>query len=220
MTATDLTISLAGESVALLPERALYWPRLATLIVADLHWGKADTFRAASIPIPGPLTDDDLARLATLITRTNARRVVVLGDLLHARAGRTLQTLAAVEQWRATIPNVDLLLVRGNHDTHAGDPPAEWRIECVDAPYPLAPFVLAHHPAPSPDGYVLAGHLHPAVNLRGRGDSLRLPCFWFGNEIGVLPSFGSFTGSATIRPNPADRVFVIAGSTVLSIPTL
>ncbi|HET7427286.1 MAG TPA: DEAD/DEAH box helicase, partial [Gemmatimonadales bacterium] len=59
---TDVGLRLAGEDLVLLPERALFWPRTATLVVADLHWGKAATFRAAGIPIPTGTTGEDLAR--------------------------------------------------------------------------------------------------------------------------------------------------------------
>src|SRR5215211_5787433 len=60
---TDVMLKIAGEEIHLLAERALWWPNASTLIVADLHWGKASTFRAAGIPIPIGTTSDDLARL-------------------------------------------------------------------------------------------------------------------------------------------------------------
>ena len=69
---TDLPIELAGESVSLLPERAIYWPREGALIVADLHWGKAASFRAAGVPIPSGTTSADLARLNRALDRTGA----------------------------------------------------------------------------------------------------------------------------------------------------
>src|SRR5258706_9161580 len=128
---TDLTLTLAGETVELLPERALFWPRTRTLVVADLHWGKAATFRAAGIPIPAGTTTSDLARLNAILDRTGARRILILGDLFHAAPGRAAPTtLAMLRRWRASHANVDMLLVRGNHDRHAGDPPAELEIEC------------------------------------------------------------------------------------------
>ena len=34
-----LPITLAGEAVVLLPERALWWPRERALFVADVHLG-------------------------------------------------------------------------------------------------------------------------------------------------------------------------------------
>jgi metallophosphoesterase superfamily enzyme len=60
---------------------------------------------------------------------------------------------------------------------------------------------------------VLAGHLHPCVVLAGGARQReRLPCFWFGRDVGVLPAFGDFTGCAEITVEPGDRVWVVAGS--------
>lgn len=217
----DLTITLAGEDVVMLPERALYWPRTGSLFIADLHWGKAATLRSAAIALPGGTTTDDLARLSAVIERTGAGRVAVLGDLLHARAGRAPQTLAAITAWRARHPELELLLVRGNHDRHAGDPAADLGFECVDAPFGLGPFELRHVPATTGNGYVLAGHLHPGVVLNGPArQRIQLPCFWFGYGGAVLPAFGSVTGSARITPLAGDRVFAVAEGEILAVSGL
>jgi metallophosphoesterase superfamily enzyme len=126
--------------------------------------------------------------------------------------------LQVIEAWRQRHADLEILLVRGNHDLHAGDPPHEWRIHCVDGPLDEEPFVYRHEPIPAAEGYVLAGHLHPAALLNGRGrQSLTLPCFHFAPDVGTLPAFGDFTGSAVIRPAQADRVFVIAADEVIAV---
>src|SRR5665213_941984 len=153
-----IEISLRGEQVELHAERAMYWKRKSTLLIADTHWGKAATLRSAGLPIPGGSTSADMARLSALVRRTGASRIVLLGDAIHARAGRAAKTLGAVAEWRALHRELDIVLVRGNHDAHAGDPPAELEIQCADAPVVEEPFVFQHFPAPSALGYVLAGH--------------------------------------------------------------
>jgi DNA ligase-associated metallophosphoesterase len=216
---SDAEVRLGGEDVALLAERALFWPRAGTLVVADLHWGKAATFRAAGIPVPVGATSDDLARLDAALFRTCARRLVVLGDLFHAKAGRIAsQTLAELRRWRALRDELEIMLVRGNHDRHAGDPPDDLRINCVNAPAFVPPFVLRHEPTASPEGYTLAGHLHPGIVLAGPAlQRERLPCFWLTPRGAVLPAFGSFTGSASVVPEPEDRIFVVAGQEVFGV---
>lgn len=207
---------LAGEPVALLPERALYWPRGRALVIADAHLGKTAAFRAAAIAVPETPTAADLARLDLALDRTGAARLIVLGDMLHARAGRAPAVLDAVAAWRARRPGLELLLVRGNHDRGAGDPPPSWGVACVDEPCAMPPFALRHTPTPDPAGYALAGHLHPAAALAGPGRQReRLPCFLVGPRLAVLPAFGSFTGAATVRPRPGERVFVVAGDSVV-----
>ena len=217
-TRRDASVQVHGEELLLLPERAALWRARSTLLVADPHFGKAASFRAAGIPVPSGTTRDGLARLDAMLARTGARRIVFLGDYLHARAGRAPDTLMSLARWAAANAGIELVLVRGNHDRHAGDPPAGTRVRCVDAPLVEAPFVFAHHPVDSADGYVLAGHLHPGVSLVGRGrQHERLPCFWLRERYAVLPAFGDFTGLAIVDPAPGDRVHVVGDGQVMPV---
>jgi uncharacterized protein len=214
----DVVIDLLGESCVLMPEGALYFPQRAMLLIADTHWGKTAAFRARAIPIPEGSLVDDLARLGRVLLRSGARRLVVLGDLLHARAGRSPHILALVTGWLAGHPDLEIVLVRGNHDISAGDPPLEWGIRVINEPMSESPFLLKHTPLPDPQGYVIAGHLHPGLALSGRGGQrLKLPCFWFGNAIAVLPAFGSFTGVSLVQPHTGDRVYVLAEGRVIPV---
>lgn len=218
---TDLTIDVAGESLTLLPERAAFWRRESTLLVADPHFGKAASFRVLGVPVPRGTTTGTLDRLDAIIHRTAARRLVFLGDFLHAAEGRGAETLRVLNEWRREHSAVEMTLVRGNHDARAGDPPRELELKCVTAPLVAAPFVLDHHPRESSAGYVLCGHVHPSVTLSGPGrQHARLPCFWFGAGIGVLPAFGEFTGAADADVQPGDRVCVVADDSVMEVPVV
>lgn len=213
-----MEISFAGETLQLLAQKALYWPRERTLFIADAHFGKAAAFRAAAIPLPPGSTTNALARLDFCISETNASHIVFLGDFLHSRDARAKETFARFAEWRERNAGLEIVLVRGNHDAHAGDPPLEWNIRCIDEGETIGPFCLAHHPEADLRGYVLAGHIHPAVRLNGpANDSVRLPCFWFGQYVCVLPAFGEFTGTYTVQPASGDRVFVVAEARVIEI---
>lgn len=204
-------VEVCGERLVLRPDRSLFWPRAAALVVADPHFGKAEAFRAASVPVPGG-TEAPLARLAAALADTGAGRLVVLGDFWHSRDGRTDRVAGELAAWRAERPALRIELVRGNHD-RAGPPPAGWGDWLAGLVEP--PFVFAHFPDPSDAGYVLAGHLHPGVVL-GR-ERLRLPCFWFGPRAGVLPAFGDFTGAAAVPARRGDGVFAVAGGEVIDV---
>jgi DNA ligase-associated metallophosphoesterase len=208
---------VAGERLALLAEKAVFWQRAGVLFIADFHLGKAATFRRAGIPMPAGTTSENIERLDRAVARTQAAQVVFLGDFLHAKDGRAPRTLEKFNEWRGTRGDLELTLVRGNHDTRAGDPPESFGIRCIDPGSAFGPFVLNHEPGAVRGGYALAGHIHPAVRLTGEGDSLRLPCFWFGARYGVLPAFGAFTGNAEVRPRQGDQVYVIADEEVIRI---
>ena len=210
-------IILNGEAVLLLPQKALYWPREKMLVIADIHFGKAAAFRAQGIPVPRGTTSQNLAALDELMDLHETAQIVFLGDFLHARASHASATVAAMLAWRLRNPGVRLILVRGNHDLHAGDPAASLGIEMVDEPYAMGAFSFCHHPDIAGNGYVLAGHVHPVYVLSTRLDSLRLPCFLAGKTRMVLPSFGAFTGGFVITPTVGERVYVTSGEAVHSV---
>lgn len=211
--------SLAGETVWLLPEGALWWPAGAALFVADLHLGKAATFRARGLPVPGGTTQHNLARLSQLVQQHRAGQLVLLGDFLHAAQAQSAALQAALCQWRAAHPALALLLVRGNHDRHAGDPPAVLRAQVVDEPFVLGPFAACHHPQRHATHTVLAGHVHPAVRLRGPGrDALRLPCFCMEEGLALLPAFGAFTGGQVLDAAPGRQRLAVGAGRVWAVP--
>jgi uncharacterized protein len=214
----DAELDVAGESLVLMCERTVYWPRKKMLLVADPHFGKAAAFRAVGVRVPRGTTEENLRRLETALARSGAQQIVFLGDFLHAPEGRSPETLDTWRAWRTTQPNLEMTLVRGNHDRRAGDPPADFDIRCVNGPIPEPPFVFSHHPMESESGYVLSGHIHPGARLRGGGrQSLWLPCFWFGPQMAVLPAFGEFTGLADVDVLDGDRVWVVADGAVIRV---
>ncbi len=169
---------VAGETLVLLAERAVFWPAKKALFVADFHLGKAASFRRAGIPLPAGTTSENVGRLGCAIDKTGATEVVFLGDFLHSEQGRTATTFSRFADWRESRKAVALTLVRGNHDKKAGDPPDAWKMRCIEAGERLGSFVLNHEPgAARGGGYALAGHIQPAVRMSATGEkSVRLPC--------------------------------------------
>ena len=213
------TVHWAGVELRLLSDPALWWPAEATVFIADLHLGKAASFRALGQPVPGGTTRDNLQRLDALIAATGASHLVCLGDFLHAASARTPAVLQALADWRARHPSLRITLVRGNHDDHAGDPPPEARMAVVDEPWPLGPFTCCHHPQTLPGAFVLAGHLHPVHTLHGPGrDRLRLPCFVANATGAVLPAFGAFTGGHVVTPESGQGLYGVGAGRVWALP--
>ncbi|MBI5259045.1 MAG: ligase-associated DNA damage response endonuclease PdeM [Burkholderiales bacterium] len=210
-----------GALLQLWPQRAAFDPALHTLFVADAHLGKAVSFRRLGVPVPAGTTGEALARLDALLAATGARHIVFLGDLLHSARALAPGTLAELLAWRQRHARLELTLVRGNHDEHAGDPPAALGVQAMDGPLHLGPWALLHEPAAVPGAYALAGHVHPGVVLGGRAnDRLRLPCFHFGADVGVLPAFGGFTGLHVLPRGAGERVFAVTGEAVCELPPL
>lgn len=212
---THCAIELAGQKLWLLPDKAVYWPARKALLLADVHIGKAASYRALHQPVPRGTTEATLARLDTLLAEHECEQLIVLGDFLHARTARAPATLARVQAWRARHPGLSIVLIRGNHDRNAGDPPVELGIDVVDEPYVVEPFALQHEPKEHPTLTVLSGHVHPVFVLCGRArQRLRLPCFLIDEHVSLLPAFGEFTGGWEIEPASTSQVYLAGAGRV------
>lgn len=226
-----MLITLQGEDLILHRERAVHWPARGILFVADLHLGKAATFAAAGVPVPARAMSRDLARLSACISATEAKHLVILGDLFHARHAHQPAVKAELAAWRAAHTGLRVTLIRGNHDRAAGDPDTALRITTHAEPHrdpTFAPFTLAHEPPPEGQprgdarqdgvkqhGYVLCGHIHPGITIAARsGASLRAPCFVVGTRRLILPAFGVFTGLARPPRDAGDTLIAIADELV------
>jgi uncharacterized protein len=212
-----LGIEVAGVALVCLAERMLLWPAERTLFVADVHLGKAASFRAAGVPLPSGHSNRDLARISALLARHQATRLVILGDLIHTRSSYTEALHSNFRAFRAAHHSVAMILVRGNHDRHAGDAPPDWDLRVVSEPFALGPFACCHESGNASAGIELAGHLHPALRLQARGEGITLPCFWLHARGIVLPAFGSLTGNATVSLTRGERAVVIAGQQLHAI---
>lgn len=205
-------IECQGEQLDLLPEKAIYWPARETLLVADLHLGKAATFRAHGAPVPEHATYDTLDRLTALLAKVGAKKLVLLGDLFHAREATQGASLDAFLAWRDAHTELETLLVAGNHDRRANLDRAGIEVcdECEEGP-----FLFLHAPAER-ERFVLCGHLHPGFLLSARGRrTATLPCFWFAESYAVLPAFGMFTGLWPVEPSSGDGIYLVAGESVI-----
>lgn len=188
-------------------------------MVADLHLGKAASFRRLGVPVPEGTTAGNLNQLTALIEAFQPLRLVFLGDFLHSRHAHAEPTLDAMAQWRQRHAALSLTLVRGNHDDRAGDPPPWFDIQCVDEPWPIAgtDLALCHHPQPVPGKLAVAGHWHPSVVI-GRGfERARLPCFHLKDSVLVAPAFGVFTGTHPVTRDDGTRIFAIAADRVAEV---
>ena len=221
-----LRFELHNETLAALPERALWHERSGTLYVADLHLGKSSAFRVAGIPVP-ETTARTLDRLLICLSTTGAERVVILGDFLHAPTGRTAAVMDAFAAWRTKHAQLNLVLIRGNHDERSGLLPDHWNIPVQSAPCAddHSPFVLAHMPEELVDaGFGLCGHIHPAISLSSIGGFAGphprgAPCLWITDSHAVLPAFGDFTGGRRIALGDGDRAIVFIDGEVVAAPT-
>ena len=200
-------IRLRQQTLELHPLKAIYWHEKKALLLADLHLGKAGHFRRAGIAVPHAVRHDNYDRLINLLLEYRPERVLLLGDLFHSDYNQAWEDF--VDLLAQFSGSTQFELIPGNHDILEADYYAEAGLVVRPIDWIEGPFLLTHHPRKSyPDGYYgLAGHIHPGVRLYGAGrQSLRLPCFYFGQTGGILPAFGAFTGLSDCAVQTGDRV--------------
>jgi DNA ligase-associated metallophosphoesterase len=211
--------NLLDQHLALLPQKAIYWQQEKALIVADVHLGKVGHFRKAGIAVPRDMEQNELGVLSDLIYEHKPAKLILLGDFFHSDMNADWDWFVL---WRSQFPNLEIILIRGNHDIIDEDNYRRLNIILLDELL-MSPFLMLHKPLTGTDlekasGYVFCGHIHPGISLAGKArQHITLPCFAFGSKKAVLPSFGKFTGRIGIRSNKTDRIFAIANDKVIAI---
>ena len=203
-------------ALRLLAEGAVWLEDFHTLVVADVHLGKADAFRVRGLPVPEGDNARDLDRLSALCEKHAARQLVVAGDFFHSPSGMSAGLERMLGDFLTSL-QTPVLLVIGNHDAGLVKLPSALQTCAV---HEISGIRIIHDPADAVPGILnLAGHWHPVVRIPdGRRTSLRLPCFLLRGDLLVLPSFGSFTGGAVTDKLPGDRHFVTLRDQVIELP--
>jgi len=198
----------------------IYWPAQEIVFAADIHVGKEHCFGRAGIAIPGGISEATLDSLFTLAAGSGATRMIVLGDFMHSAPLASESWLGALSDQLDTHTNLTVEIVAGNHDKLVGQALVDPRILWHSKPLSIAPFVLKHEPDTDPNGFVLAGHLHPAWRLKqSRRSSLKAPAYWFTDSYAVLPAFGQFTGGVVVKANAkTDSIYMTGEECVVKVP--
>ncbi len=201
--------------MVLLPDKAIYWKNQDILLTADVHIGKVQHFRKAGMAVPYFAAEKNIERLKALLDLVMPKRLVILGDLFHSDYNQEWELFVRL---RAQYPEVRFELVRGNHDI------IETSILslCFDEIYSegkaMAPFYFCHVPEAIEGFYCIAGHIHPGIILKvSARNTVRLPCFYFGDQYGILPAFGEFTGLGIINRKKKDLIYAIVEDTIMAV---
>ncbi len=203
---------LAGQQLLLSADRSVFWEERKTLVLSDLHLGKTGHFRKSGIGVPASIYLEDLHRLFEAIRYFRAETLVVTGDMFHSHANRELELFC---KWRSDFSQLNILLVKGNHDILSASFYEKAGINIIPQVLKEGPFAFVHDrealdAKEKNTYYVFSGHVHPAIGIQGKGrQSLRFPCFHFGKQQALLPAFSRFCGHHTIRPRKGDQVFAL-----------
>lgn len=201
--------------------RTVFWEEERTLVVADAHIGKTGHFRKSGIAVPQQVYTEDMQRLLADILFFKIEKVILVGDLSHSHSNKEMDLF---QRWRLDFSSLTIQLVKGNHDILQDSWYKDCKIEVIDKKLRVGNFSFCHDvkdfiaDANDPESYFFAGHLHPAIRVKGLAkQQLRFPCFYFGEDYAILPAFSRFTGAALIEPKEEDNVFAIVENNIIQV---
>ncbi|MEI9999593.1 MAG: metallophosphoesterase [Verrucomicrobiota bacterium] len=185
-------------------ERSLYLAVERTLVVADIHWGYADSHRRVGNLLPMWGDAEIARRLRRLLGHYRPARMIWLGDSLHT----PLSASVAEAFLDALAPELEVVVLAGNHDRawpRAGA--HEFRLGGC----------FFHHGDRAPEvdaGLIeIIGHMHPAIAWGdGAGLRLKVPALVEGPRRIILPSFSDWSAGAPWngRLEPDERLWLIS----------
>src|SRR5437868_3104594 len=136
-----LKYKLHNQTFWLSPERCIFWEERKAVVVSDLHFGKTGHFRKSGIAVPPSVYREDLHRLLAQIQYFQPRQLLIVGDLFHSRENNELNLF---RRWRDDLSNINVHLIKGNHDILEEDWYKEAGIEVHKEHLELGAFGFIH----------------------------------------------------------------------------
>lgn len=213
MLSAGLNIDIKGIGFTAFAERALYWDRPKILMIADLHLGKGDIFRASGIPVPNQVQHEDLARLDNLLKNLRPKVLVILGDLVHGRL-ISQSTLNLWESIRSNHRNTKFILTRGNHDRNNSQILS--LVDVVVKELKVDRVIMTHQALdPCCELLNINGHIHPIFRIKWihRG----FPAMVYEKNRLSLPAFSQFTSGVEMHSKDSQVWIFVDTEKVLKV---
>jgi putative SbcD/Mre11-related phosphoesterase len=207
-------LKLPGNIV--LCENALFLPQEKTLVVSDLQLGQEQQLRDRGATIIYEQATQMLGLLETLIAQTDAKRVVINGDLKHEFSHINSQERRDILKVLSYLKKeVELVVVRGNHDTITKPLTDELEVALVNS-WSDGGFLAVHGhqmiEIPKSVHTIIIGHTHPAIRIDDGVRNERYKCFlvakYKDKRLIVLPSFSTIVEGSDILKVASNTPFL------------
>ena len=212
-----MQLRIKNNTFLLLPQKAIFWKEENTILVSDLHIGKISHFRKAGIAIPKEAVQKNFLLLDEIVYDNEPSSILFIGDLFHSDVNQEWDQFCS---WRKKYTDIKMDIVLGNHDKLPNDFCDQYQITVHSKDINIGPFTFAHHPREEfKEGeYFISGHVHPVISLSGAArQSISAPCFYFGQQQAILPSFGYFTGGYSIDVSKTDSIIAVLNQKLFSV---
>jgi len=181
-----------------------------TLVLSDLHLGLEDSLRRGGVFVPRQHMKETLARIERLlVVFPSTKRVILNGDLKHEFGRISEQEWREIKRLIDALrkKNLDVVIVKGNHDIFLQPIASERGLRVVDA-FTVGDVLVTHgDKAPTPAALkgittIIIGHEHPAIVLHEKAKAEKYKCFlvtrYKRKHLIVQPSFGPLTSGIDV----------------------
>ncbi len=184
-------------NVELTPERAAIIEGVA--VIADLHLGFESVMQDIGIAFPRMQIKDVLANTRKILEKYSVDRLVIAGDLKHEFSRNLPYEWEDVELFLDAFSNVEIDVIRGNHDNFLAAILAKHGVELKES-IRIDDWVVVHGHKECNAEKIIMGHEHPAVKIR-KGGVYCFPCFLHAKndrEVIVLPAFSPLMSGSDV----------------------
>lgn len=197
--------------------KCIYWEAENALLLSDVHLGKTNHFRKNGIAISSEVANMDYINLELAINHFNPNKIIIIGDLFHSVFNKEVNFFG---EWKKVFSHIKWILVKGNHDILHNSTYQDLQIEVVDKLI-VQNICFLHEPHTDllnqfPSLKFITGHIHPAIKVKLGVHQTNLPCFFFSNQVLILPAFGRFTGVHVIKSKKENRIFCITNDSIIA----
>jgi DNA ligase-associated metallophosphoesterase len=218
MKLAEQQISFGKHHLTLTNQRAVFWGQASSLILADIHLGKAAYFRRNGIAIPSGVAAGDLKRLTELICHYSPRQVIFVGDLIHAGTNTEVEAFCALIK---KFTETKFILVRGNHDRIPSGQLSRLGLDTITTTLETEGLLFSHEPSAAQSLPVICGHIHPGIRIRlPDKKTLALPCYVVSESQLLLPAFSLFTGLSIHAPLEDSVCYAFHETDFFTLPAL
>ncbi len=239
----EVNIFWKNKKISLFPEGAAEIE--SNLVLSDLHLGYEGVVASSGLFVPKILLKEAIEKIKNIKNRRNFEKLIICGDLkhefseLHSAEWKDIQKF--LEFLKENFQKI--IVIRGNHDNFLKILLKKLNIDYFEDYFEENDIIYMHGDK-IPKGLdfkrenklIVMGHDHPALMIRDSlGVSFKAPCFLFGHNILVLPSFSSIFSGADILSMPKNaylspllrkkdvdkmKVFVCLEDEILEFPEL
>ncbi len=187
------------------------------IIISDLHLGYESSLNAAGLMIPRFQYKKILQRLTEILSKTNARKIIVNGDLKHEFGKISKQEFKEIEDFINFLKEEfeEIILIKGNHDNFTRFIAENNGLNVYDY-YSVENHLILHGDKipenPIKEDTIIIGHEHPSIGLRSGERIEKIKCFlkgkWNSKNIIIMPSFNFISEGSDILQEKAISPFL------------